>query len=311
MDYELPEQQYDTFQLLAPDGVPDYYRGNRPRLAFAQPEVLQSPRQNQLLAALPGADYERVQPHLEFVPLVAGSALHEAGGPLRFGYFPTVGIVSPLCGMENGAVAAVAITGNDGMIGTSLFMGGGATPDRALVQSAGYAYRLGANRLRQEFDRGGSFCRLLLRYTQSLITQMAQTAVCNRYHTIEQQLCRWLLLSLDRMRGNELRLTHELLGNLLGVRREGVTGAAGKLQRAGVIRYGRGRITVLNHLELEQRVCECYAAQKKNDDSALALTRRSMPHSIHAVLAPLQFPPDPRPANRVAATKGYRLAGMA
>jgi len=263
MDYALPDLQYDTLQLPVSGGAIDYPRiGARPRLAFAQSKVLHSPRQNQLLAALPDADYERVLPYLEYTQLASGSSLHEAGGHLSFAYFPTAGIVSPLCMMENGSAAAVAITGNEGMIGTSLFMGGGVTPDRALVQSAGHAYRLGANKLRQEFERGGHFCRLLLRYTQSLLTQMAQTAVCNRYHSIEQQLCRWLLLSLDRMPANELRLTHELLSNILGVRREGVTEAAGRLQKAGVIRYGRGHITVLSHSELENRVCECYAAVK-------------------------------------------------
>ena len=274
MDYALPDLPCDSLQMPVSGGAIDCHRiGTRPRLAFAQSKVLHSPRQNQLLAALPDADYERVLPYLEFTQLASGSTLHEAGEQLRFAYFPTTGIVSPLCVMENGSAAAVAITGNEGMIGTSLFMGGGVTPDQALVQIAGHAYRLGANKLRQEFERGGHFCRLLLRYTQSLITQMAQTAVCNRYHSIEQQLCRWLLLSLDRMPVNELRLTHELLANILGVRREGVTEAAGKLQKAGVIRYGRGHITVLSHLDLENRVCECYAAVKGESGRSAATTR--------------------------------------
>ena len=275
MDYALPDLPYDSLQMPVSGGAIDCHRiGARPRLAFAQSRVLHSPRQNQLLAALPDADYERVLPHLEFMQLASGSTLHEAGGQLRFACFPTAGIVSPLCVMENGSAAAVAITGNEGMIGTSLFMGGGVTPDRALVQSAGHAYRLGAHKLRQEFERGGDLCRVLLRYTQALITQMAQTAVCNRYHSIEQQLCRWLLLSLDRMPANELRLTHELLANILGVRREGVTEAAGKLQKAGVIRYGRGHITVPSRLELENRVCECYKAVKGESSRSAAATRQ-------------------------------------
>jgi CRP-like cAMP-binding protein len=263
MDYALPALPYDNIlQLPVAEGAIDYHIDARRRLAFGQSKVLHSPRQNKLLAALPDTVYERLRPHLELMQLRFGSTLHEAGGHLNFGYFPIAGIVSPLCVMENGSAAAVAITGNEGMVGTSLFMGGGATPNRAVVQSAGHAYRIGANRLRQEFERGGELCRLLLRYTQLLMTQIGQTAVCNRYHTIEQQLCRWLLQSLDRMPTNELSLTHELLASTLGVRREGVTDAAGKLQEAGVIRYRRGHITVLNHQALEQRVCECYAVVK-------------------------------------------------
>jgi CRP-like cAMP-binding protein len=211
---------------------------------------------------LPDADYKRLLPHLEFMKLPFGRALHEAGGDLSFAYFPTDGIVAPLCVMTDGAATAVAITGNEGVVGTSLFMGGAATSNWAVVQSAGHAYRISARRLRQEFERGGHLCQVLLRYTQSLITQMAQTAVCYRHHTIEQQLCRWLLLSLDRMSTNELNLTHELLAVILGVRREGITVAAGKLQEGGVIRYRRGVITVLDHPGLERRVCECYAAVK-------------------------------------------------
>ena len=233
------------------------------------------PMQNQILAALPDAEYERVRPYLDFVQLPLGMMLHETNGRSSFAYFPTAGIVSPLCIMQNGAAAAVAITGNDGMIGTSLFMGRGGTPDRAVVQSPGQAYRLGANRLRHEFDRGGYFCKLLLQYTHSLFMQMAQTAVCNRYHSIEQQLCRWLLLMLDRMPSNELSLTHELLARILGVRREGITDAAGKLQKAGVIRYRRGHITVLDHQELKARVCECYAVTNGEMARNTAKTRRS------------------------------------
>jgi len=284
MDYALPDLPYDSLQMPVSGGGTDCHRvGTRPRLAFAQSKVLHSPRQNQLLAALPDADYERVLPYLEYTQLAPGSSLHEAGGHLSFAYFPTAGIVSPLCVMEDGSAAAVAITGNEGMIGTSLFMGGGVTPDRALVQSAGHAYRLGASKLRQEFKRGGYLCRVLLRYTQSLVTQIAQTAVCNRYHSIEQQLCRWLLLSLDRMPANELRLTHELLANILGVRREGVTAAAGKLQKAGVIRYGRGHITVLSHLGLEKRVCECYAALKGESGRSAATQQHAKARACSAL----------------------------
>lgn len=234
----------------------------------------QSPMHNRLLAALPESEFERLRPHLDYVQLPLGLMLHETSGRSSFAYFPTAGIVSPLCLMRNGAAAAVAITGNDGMIGTSLFMGRGGTPDRAVVQSPGHAYRLGANRLRHEFERGGAFAKLLLQYTHSLFMQMAQTAVCNRYHSIEQQLCRWLLLMLDRMPTNELSLTHELLSRILGVRREGITDAAGKLQKAGVIRYRRGHITVLNHDELLGRVCECYAVVNGDEGHADPKLRR-------------------------------------
>ena len=264
MDHALPALSYDTHQVPVSHEAFDFHIDVCRRVPFGQSSVVHSPKQNQLLAELPAADYERLRPHLELIWLPLGSTLHEAGGHLNFAYFPTTGIVSPLCLMENGAAAAVAITGNEGVVGTSLFMGGGATPTRAVVQSAGHAYRLGANRLRQEFERGGPLCQSLLRYTQSLITQMAQTAACNRYHSIEQQVCRWLLLSLDRIRTNDLSLTHELLGSTLGVRREGVTEAAGKLQKAGVIRYGRGHMTVVNRRALEKRVCECYAVVRRN-----------------------------------------------
>jgi len=184
-------------------------------------------------------------------------------------FFPTEGIVSLLYVMENGASAEIAVTGNEGLVGVSLFMGGGSTPSRAIVQSAGHAYRLAASMLKQEFDRGGRLQHLLLRYTQALITQMAQTAVCNRHHTVEQQLCRWLLLSLDRLASNEVRMTQELIANMLGVRREGVTEAAGRLQDAGLIRYQRGQIRVLDRPRLEQQVCECYAVVKRECDRLL------------------------------------------
>ena len=195
--------------------------------------------------------------------------MYESGDRLAHVFFPTEGIVSLLYVMENGASAEIAVTGNEGVIGVSLFMGGGSTPSRAIVQSAGHAYRLAADVLEREFDGGGRLQHLLLRYTQALITQMSQTAVCNRHHTVEQQLCRWLLLSLDRLASNEVHMTQELIANVLGVRREGVTEAAGWLQEAGLIRYQRGRISVLDRPRLEQRVCECYAVVKRECDRLL------------------------------------------
>ena len=199
-----------------------------------------------------------------------GEALYESGARLQHVYFPTTSIVSLLYVMEDGASAEIAVVGNEGILGISLFMGGETTPSRAVVQSAGHGYRLKAQLLKQEFNRAGPVLRLLLRYTQALITQMAQTAVCNRHHSVEQQLCRWLLLSLDRLSANELTMTQELIANMLGVRREGVTEAAGKLQRAGLIRYSRGRITVLDRPRLEQEACECYAVVKKEYDRLLS-----------------------------------------
>ena len=228
-----------------------------------------SPRQNHLLDALPAAEYERLLPHLELVPMPLGDVLYESGGELRYAYFPTTCIVSLLYVMENGASAEIAVVGNEGIIGVALFMGGGTMPNRAVVQSAGYAYRLRAPLVQQEFSRNGPLLRLLLRYTQALITQMAQTAVCNRHHSVDQQLCRWLLLSLDRLSSNELTMTQELIANMLGVRREGVTEAAGKLQRAGLIDYSRGHITVLDRPGLEARVCECYQVVKTEFDRLL------------------------------------------
>jgi CRP-like cAMP-binding protein len=229
-----------------------------------------SPRQNRLLAALPAAEFERLSPHLERVPMRLGEALYESGGRLRHVYFPTTSIVSLLYVMEDGASAEIAVVGNEGILGIALFMGGETTPSRAVVQSAGHGYRLEAQLLKQEFNRTGAMMQLLLRYTQALITQMAQTAVCNRHHSVEQQLCRWLLLSLDRLSTQELTMTQELIANMLGVRREGVTEAAGSLQRAGVIRYSRGRIKVLNRPRLEKEVCECYAVVKKEFDRLLS-----------------------------------------
>ena len=229
-----------------------------------------TPTQNHLLAALPQVEYERLLPFLELTPMPLGEALYESGGRLNHVYFPTTSIVSLLYVMEDGASAEIAVVGNDGILGISLFMGGETTPSRAVVQSAGYGYRLKAQLLKQEFNRAGPVMHLLLRYTQALITQMAQTAVCNRHHSVEQQLCRWLLLSLDRLATEELSMTQELIANMLGVRREGVTEAAGKMQRAGLIRYSRGRITVLDRPGLEKEVCECYAVVKKEFDRLLS-----------------------------------------
>lgn len=228
-----------------------------------------NPRQNHILAALPESDYARLLPNLELIPMPLGWAVYEAGGHLNYLYFPTTSIVSLLYVMENGASAEIAITGNEGMVGISLFMGGESTPSRAVVQSAGNGYRLKASILKREFALGGDLQHLALRFTQALITQMAQTAVCNRHHALEQQLCRWLLLSLDRLPGNELMMTQELIANMLGVRREGVTEAACKLQNDGLIKYSRGHITVLDRQQLEKRVCECYAVVKKEFDRLL------------------------------------------
>src|SRR5476651_2052921 len=228
-----------------------------------------SPRQNHLLAALPAADYARLLPDLELTPMPLGWAVYESGGKLGYLYFPTTSIVSLLYVMESGASAEIAITGNEGLVGISLFMGGESTPSRAVVQSAGNGYRLRASVLKKEFALGGNLQHLALRYTQALITQMAQTAVCNRHHALDQQLCRWLLLSLDRLDGNELLMTQELIANMLGVRREGVTEAAGRLQADGLIQYSRGHIKVLNRAGLEKRVCECYAVVKKEIDRLL------------------------------------------
>jgi CRP-like cAMP-binding protein len=222
-----------------------------------------NPKQSQLLAALPPADYARLLPDLELVPLPLGSAVYESGKEQEYVYFPSASIVSLLYVMEDGSSAEIAVVGNEGVVGIALFMGGETTPSRAVVQSAGYAYRLKASLLKKEFERGGPLQYLLLRYTQALITQMAQTAVCNRHHSVEQQLCRWLLLSLDRLPSNELSMTQELIANMLGVRREGVTAAAGKLQDAGVIEYRRGRIKVLDRKKLESMSCECYEVVRR------------------------------------------------
>jgi len=228
-----------------------------------------SPKQNHILAALPADDYVRLLPKLELIAMPLGWAVYESGGQMGYVYFPTSSIVSLLYVMGNGASAEIAITGNCGLVGVSLFMGGDTTPSRAVVQSAGSGYRLAANILKEEFAQGGSMQFLALRYTQALITQMAQTAVCNRHHTLDKQLCRWLLLSLDRLPSNELRMTQDLIANMLGVRREGVTEAAGKLQADGLIQYSRGHIKVIDRAGLERRVCECYAVVKKEYDRLL------------------------------------------
>jgi CRP-like cAMP-binding protein len=233
-----------------------------------------SPKQNHLLDALPAGDYDRLQSHLELVPMALGDVLYESGAKLRYVYFPTTSIVSLLYVMEDGASAEIAIVGNEGMLGISLFMGGDTTPSRAVVQSAGYGFRLKADLLKNEFERFGPTMHLLLRYTQALITQMAQTAVCNRHHSVDQQLCRWLLLSLDRLQTNDLTMTQELIANMLGVRREGVTEAAGKLQDAGLIHYRRGQISVVDRPGLEARVCECYQVVKTEFDRLLPYVAR-------------------------------------
>lgn len=228
-----------------------------------------APRQNHLLTALPEEEYARLIPHLELVPMSLGMVLYESGNELRHVYFPTTAIISLLYVMIDGASAEIAVVGNEGVIGVALFMGGETMPNRAVVQSAGHAYRLKGQLLKQEFNRSGELQHLLLRYTQALLTQMAQTAVCNRHHSLDQQLCRWLLLSLDRLPSSELVMTQELIANMLGVRREGVTEAAGNLQKAGLIRYQRGHITVLDRAGLEARACECYAVVKKEFDRLL------------------------------------------
>ena len=227
------------------------------------------PSGNRLLAMLPREEYERLLPHLERASFSLGEVVYESGGQMSYIYFPTTSIISLLYVMENGSSAEMGMAGHDGLVGIALFMGGDSMPNRAVVQSAGGALRMRAKVLRDEFKRGGEFQRLLLRYTQALITQMSQTAVCNRHHTVEQQLCRWLLLSLDRLDSDELVMTQELIANMLGVRREGVTEAAANLQRAGLIQYRRGHITVVDRKGLEQRTCECYAVVRKEYERLL------------------------------------------
>lgn len=229
---------------------------NRKRLAA-------NPLQNLLLAALPENERKALIKQLELVSLPLGKVVYESGDDEFFAYFPTDSIISMLYVMENGASAEISVVGNDGLVGIPVLMGGGSTPSRAIVQSAGSAYRVTATVLRHEFETHGALTLLLLKYTQSLFTQMSQTAVCNRHHSIDQQLCRWLLMSLDRLKSNSLTMTHELIANMLGVRREGVTEAAGKLQKLGVIEYSRGHITVLDRARLERLCCECYAVVKQ------------------------------------------------
>jgi CRP-like cAMP-binding protein len=231
--------------------------------------AIQNPRTNQLLAALPEPEWLRWLPQLEPVEMPLGKVLYESGNKLDHVYFPSTSIVSLLYVMEDGASAEIAVVGRGGIVGISLFMGGQSTTSRAVVQSAGHGFRLKANLMMQEFNRAGPVLHLLLRYTQALITQMAQTAVCNRHHSLDQQLCRWLLLSLDRLSSDELVMTQELIANMLGVRREGVTEAASQLQQAGLIQYRRGHITVVDRKRLEQRACECYAVVKKEYDRLL------------------------------------------
>ena len=236
------------------------------------------PVDNHLLAALPAEVQARLFPHLKLVAMPLGKVLYESGDKMSTVYFPIDAIVSLLYVMQNGASAEISVVGNEGLIGISLFMGGESTPSRALVQSAGHAWQMSGQRLKDEFNRHGELLVLMLRYTQSLITQMAQTAVCNRHHTIDQQLCRWLLLSLDRLPGNRLIMTQELIANMLGVRREGVTEAASKLQKLGIIEYSRGKIMVLDRPKLERLSCECYAVVRKE-------TERLLPYKV-----PVQAP---------------------
>ena len=255
MNLQLPElpKPYPGTPAVAPEAE---YR------PFAL-SSLQGPAQNHLLAALPPADFERLAPELELVPMPLGEILYQPGRPIRHAYFPTTAIVSLHYVMESGASAESAGVGNEGVVGVSLFMGGNTTPSSAVVHTAGHGYRLASGLLKQEFDRGGLLQHLLLRYTQALITQVTQTAVCNRHHSVEQQLCRWLLTTLDRFPARELVMTQELVASMLGVRREGITESAGKLQLAGFIRYRRGHIAVLERTGLESRTCECYAVVKK------------------------------------------------
>jgi CRP-like cAMP-binding protein len=234
-----------------------------------------SPKQNRLLAALPADIFERVALNLEQVAMPMGNVLYESGGQLHHVYFPATAIVSLHYVMESGASAEIAGVGNEGVVGISLFMGGNTTPNLATVYTGGFGYRLKARLLMEEFNRSGPMMRLLLRYTQALMTQMSQTAVCNRHHSVEQQLCRWLLMTLDRLPSNELTITQELIANMLGVRREGITEAAGNLQRAGLISYRRGHIFVLNRLGLESFTCECYDVVKKEFHRLLSVTEAS------------------------------------
>ncbi len=232
-----------------------------------------NPRQNHVIAALPAEDYTRLAPSFELVPMPLGEVLYESGAQMRHVYFPTTSIVSLLYVMEDGSSAEIAVVGSEGIVGVSLFMGGDTTPSRGVVQSAGHAYRMKGQLLKDEFYRAGPMQRLLLRYTQALLTQMAQTAACNRHHSVDQQLCRWLLLCIDRLPSDNLEMTQDLIANMLGVRREGVTEAAGGLRKAGLIAYHHGHITVLDRVGLEARVCECYEVVRKEFDRLLSEIR--------------------------------------
>lgn len=258
-----------------------------PHYALSKSDEASSPKQNHMLSALPQADFNRLLPHLEWVEMPLGDVLYESGGRLQYVFFPTTSIVSILYVLTDGAPTEIAAVGNEGILGISTFMGGETTPSRAVVQSAGFGYRLKVQLLKQEFDRAGPLFRLLLRYTQALMTQMTQMAVCNRHHSLEQQLCRRLLFSLDRLPTDSMVMTQELLANTLGVRREGVTAAAGNLQRAGLIRYSRGRIEILDRQGLEAAVCECYAVVKLEFNRLLSDNHKSDP--FHAVREPKQY----------------------
>lgn len=233
-----------------------------------------NPNQNHLLAALPTAEFERIAPHLELIAMPLGEVLYESSGRLQHVYFPATAIVSVHYVMEDGAASEIVAVGNEGVLGIALFMGGNTTPNRAVVQTAGQGYQLNTHLLMEEFKRGGAVQHLLLRYTQAMITQISQTAVCNRHHSVEQQLYRWLLLTLDRSPTNELTITQELIASILGVRREGISDAAGLMQKAGLIRYRRGHITVLDRVGLEARACECYRVVKKEFDRLLCDARQ-------------------------------------
>jgi len=235
---------------------------------------IHDPNQNHLLAALLDAEFNRLAPHLELIPMPLGEVLYESGGKLQYVYFPSTSIVSLHYVLEDGGSSEIAGVGNEGVVGISLFMGGGSTSSRAVVQTGGHGYRLNAKILMEEFDRAGQIQRLLLRYAQALMTQMSQTAVCNRHHSVEQQLCRWLLLALDRLPSSDLTITQELIANMLGVRREGVTEAAGKLKNYGYIQYRRGHITVVDRAGLEDKVCECYCVVKKEFSRLLSDVRQ-------------------------------------
>jgi len=250
-----------------------------------QPLPAPSPTQNLLLSLINAETAARLFPYMKRVPMTLGQVLYEPGDKMKNVFFPTDCIVSLLYVMENGASAEISVVGKEGMVGISLFMGGASTPSRAVVQSAGFAYQIDSKRLIAEFNRHGEMLMLLLRYTQALITQMAQTAVCNRHHTVDQQLCRWLLLSLDRLSDNQISMTQELIANMLGVRREGVTEAAGKLQKLGIIRYMRGRISVLDRPKLEELSCECYAVVKTETDRLFELLKRGPTKSAIGMVA--------------------------